>query len=156
MSNIDLIKETIATVDTSFSKKIDFVAALGTIKETIAADVLKYSPIDQRITHFIVFKSATGVREISFYCDNLDFSLQEIEANFGDAKIGYNFRENYSQFTFALKSEFIDSLFFIRDNKYDISDRKKITETTPRGDSKKSSDLTFNAFCLKFREQKIT
>ena len=146
-NNIDLIKDVIAFIE---KNNTDFAKKLGVFKEKISDGVFKYGAYNARITHFLVFEKDKKVCEVSFYCENLIFSLQELEAIFGVSRKGYNFRENYTQFSFPQNLSFINELFFIKDNRFEFENDGRITEIDPRGGKTSHKDIGFNAFCFNF------
>jgi hypothetical protein len=151
MNNIDIITDTISIVEQS----INLIDSLGSYEEILSDGVLKYSASDSRVTHFLVFKDEQIVKEISFYCENENFSLSNIKKLFGPGRSGYNFRENYTQFTFDLDAKKIDQLFFIKDNKFEFVSENKVIEKDPRGKSKEHKEILFSGFCLKLSDKKL-
>ena len=150
--SIDLIEKTLLLIEKGGD---DFVDKIGEFKEKISDGVLKYNSIDKEITHFLVFEKDGKVDELSFYCKDMAFPLKEVEAMFGAPRQGYNFRENYTQFTFSRKSKVINDIYFIKDNKFEFNDDGSIFEITPRGKKSNHSEVAFNAFCLKVVDNKI-
>jgi hypothetical protein len=128
-----------------------FVSKLGRIDREISNGVTKYSSLDARITHFIVFSNDQRIDEISFYCKGASFLLSELKQTLGAFRHAYNFRENYTQFTFDRQRENIQSIFFIADNKFEPDTGGDWRETTPRGQATLHHDVKFEALCVKMR-----
>lgn len=144
-SSIDIIKFIASSIEIAWPNHVE---ALGKIEEHIADDVIKYKAFDTRITHFIVFKGKGTAKEISFYFKDNEFSLLDLEKNLGKYRSKFNFRENYTKFSFNLQSKIIIELFFIKDNKFTFKDNKEIIENDPKGNQKILSDVKFNAFSI--------
>lgn len=143
--NFDVINNILQLVEDNGSKCID---KLGTFKEKISDGVYKYEAIDANVTHFILFENAGKVDEISFYCEKLSFSLDQIIDKIGMYRQGYNFRENYTQFTIQQNAKYIKSIFFIKDNMFVFNDNGSAIEITPQGKRCTLNDVTFNSFCI--------
>lgn len=134
-----------------------YISVFGEVAEHISEDIIKYTAHDNKITHFMVFQENSSVYEISFYCESLSFSLEELKQVFGLYENNYNFRENYSEFKFKFKfklnSNEISELFFIKDNKFEVNGFENIIEITPKGNKTNHENLTFNGFCFRFNRK---
>lgn len=147
MNKFAVIEEVISLINTM---KIGFIGALGVFERSISDSVNKYVSKDPRIIHFITYLYDGALQEVSFFCGDDRFSLAGLESVFGKARIGYNFRENYTQFSFDVNLGCVESIFFIKDNKFEIVSNG-YEERTPRGNGAHHSDLNFNGFCLKLK-----
>jgi hypothetical protein len=128
-----------------------FVPKLGQLDREISDGVTKYLSRDARITHFIVFSKNQRVDEVSFYCKGASFLLSELEKELGVFRHAYNFRENYTQFTFDRQDGNVQNIFFVADNKFEPVANGAWRETTPRGQTTLHHDVKFEAFCVKMR-----
>lgn len=142
---LDVINNIIQRVEVNGSKCID---KLGAFKEKISDGVYKYEAVDANVTHFILFENAGKIDEISFYCEKLSFSLDQILDKIGMYRQGYNFRENYTQFTIEQDAKYIKSIFFIKDNKFVFNDDGSALEITPQGKRSTLNDVIFNSFSI--------
>lgn len=150
MTTIEVINDVIEIIE---SNGIGFIGKLGVFEKEISDGVNKYASTDSRVTHFIVFINKQALTDASFYCNESKFMLKELESTYGPFKAGYNFRENYTQLTFPIdKKQFIESIYFIKDNKLEIRPDSRAEETTPKGNKTIHDDISFDAFCIKFKD----
>lgn len=146
---IEIIDNVVKIVE---SEGIGFIGKLGVFTEKIADGVNKYLSTDPRISHFIAFIDKDSLTDSSFSCKEKNLTLTKIESYYGQPHIGYNFRENYTQFTFPVKNKkFVESLYFIKDNKIEEISWHKFQESTPKGNNVIHNDISFDGFCLKLK-----
>lgn len=146
---LDLIDKVVDDVEcngiesaTFFEKKI----------EKISDSILKYSSRLEGFSHIMVFLSNGKPKELTFVFDGKVLLMSKLKNKFGSFFTGYNFRENYTEFSLSGSWNNIDKVFFTLDNKFDV-DSGGILETDPYGAKKHHADIDFDFFCLRLKEQ---
>jgi hypothetical protein len=89
--------------------------------------------------------------KLGFIAKISGFSLADLRATFGSFRHAYNFRENYTQFTFDRQGGSIQSILFVADNKFEPDANGAWRETMPRRQTTLHQDVKFEAFCMKMR-----
>ncbi len=119
-------------------------------KEDIFPDVVKYEVKENGIKHLLVYLENGYISEVSVYCGENAISLKEVRGCFSKELVGYNFRENYTQFLFETNNPAFPHIAFILDNEI-IFDKNEKTyiEKTPRGKKAVLPEVRFNGFVLR-------
>lgn len=119
-------------------------------KEDIFPDVVKYEIKESGIKHLLVYLENDSILEVSVYCGDDSISLKEARECFSKELVGYNFRENYTQFLFETNNPVFPHVAFILDNEiiFDENERAYI-EKTPRGKKTVLREVLFNGFVLR-------
>jgi len=118
--------------------------------EEVVPGVVKYFINENGIKHLLVYLDNNHITEVSVYCGEKIISLDDVRECFSAELVGYNFRENYTQFLYETGNVKYRHIAFILDNEiiFDESKRKYI-EKTPRGKKTDLSEVIFNGFMLK-------
>jgi hypothetical protein len=143
--SVNTIKSIIAGFDES---GIAYFNSLGRKSEVISGGVSKFTSNLPYIEHFIFFESADGKNELSFKCVDCTFTFSELEDEFGEFEIHYNFRDNYSKFISNFSTAGVAELYFVKDNRFEFSDSGQFIESNPYGKRINYPTLEFNEFCL--------
>jgi len=143
--SINLLKST-----TSVFNKVGLggVDVLGKIADIIAPGVQKFSTSDPEIRQFIVFYAPDGA-EVCFSTASLKLCTVDIEKEFGKLWLSYNWRENYSEFRIRDLTGTVYEIYFVAENKFEVSSEGQFTETTPQGKKSHHLNLCFDGFCLR-------
>jgi hypothetical protein len=147
-NSINLIKSMVSVFD---GEGIDCIDRLGEKIDVLSSGVYKYKANDPDVTHFILFELNGENSEVSFFCEQCEFCITDIEEVFGGLQLHYNFRENYSEFKVNTPSKIVSGLYFIKNNKFEVSADGQFMETNPQGESICHSTLCFNGFCLRLK-----
>jgi len=128
--------------------KLD-INKFGIFQEIKYEDWLYYTPHDKALTTIRIYPS----KDICFSGGN--FNIKEIESILGKYTIGYNWRDDYTRFTFnEIQTNYVESIYFEKENKveYDETSNQFIS----KDDYGKQTiipynELTFNSFTIKYK-----
>lgn len=144
---LEIIEKTIR--DLSFGVA-SFTSAYGSLEEEISDDVKKFRYKNSGIDYFIVFENV-GFQEISFITTTQAIPLSELISKYGLPNINYNFRDNFTKFSFDTLPENLTEFFFIKDNKISSTEQAYV-ETDPYGNTSRYDDVVFECFCFKIKD----
>ncbi|HEY8026706.1 MAG TPA: hypothetical protein VIF60_19360 [Burkholderiaceae bacterium] len=142
----NIIKSIIAGFDKG---GINYIESLGIKTETISQGVSKFISSDPNIQHFILFEIEGAYTELSFLFADCALMFSDVEDEFGKFDVHYNFRDNFSEFKANISSVAVADLYFVKDNKFEISADRRVIETDPYGKGASYSALEFTGFCLR-------
>lgn len=145
--SLDVVKLVIDSIE---SNGVESANVIGKEIEIISNNIIKYSCGIDGVSYITAFLSGRKIKKLTFIFDNQLLSESELKRNFNSSSIGYNFRENYTEFKFMSEWEVIDKVFFIEENKFEVASGGFV-ETTPFGDKKIHSDIDFDCFCIRLK-----
>lgn len=119
-------------------------------EKVISNEIIKCTSSINGIESIIVVMGSGKPYEITFNALESDVGFKQVEDRYGDIDIGYNFRENYTEFSIEGDWNNILNIFFILDNKY-FEDRGGFFEKTPEGIETYHQNVFFDCFCLRLK-----
>ncbi|MBP5364529.1 MAG: hypothetical protein J6Y82_01210 [Bacteroidales bacterium] len=150
--SIDVLKETIRKVNMQNSVS---PTIFGHLRNSINDNIVIYDSDNESIDTIIVYYKEGVLVRMSFAGAKLQIDITELIVYLGNYYQTYNYRDNYTQFSFYSNKigNTIKRLLFKRDNKIEY-DRisNNYTEETPSGQTIKIAPekMNFNNFILEF------
>lgn len=150
MKNLPLLEFLFKKLSGSFG-----VSELGGYDGQTSKNIHILQPNDNDLNRIVVFyKDDKSIDKINFFSEKAIVCLNDLEAMFGQPKVGYSFRDDFTKIFFNKEMGVIDSVTTKKDHKLELIGNY-VVQTTPKGEvfKFKPEENIFNSVCFSFNNE---